>query len=43
VRVLARVGTFLASAAAGVTGISQLDRAVLERYLADLPGTKGPP
>jgi integrase len=36
VRVLARFGTFLASAEAGVTGISQLDRAVLERYLADL-------
>jgi hypothetical protein len=31
-----RFGTFLASAAIGVTGISQVDRAVLERYLADL-------
>ena len=36
VRALARFGTFLASAAIGVTGISQVDRAVLERYLADL-------
>jgi len=36
VRALARFGALLASAAIGVTGISQVDRAVLERYLADL-------
>ncbi len=44
VRALARFGTFLASSAIGVTDISQLDRAVLERYLAglhaELAGTK---
>jgi len=36
VRVLARFGTFLGSPAVGVTDLSQVDRAVLERYLADL-------
>jgi integrase len=39
VRVLARFGAFLHSAADGagdITDISQVDRAVLERYLADL-------
>ena len=38
VRVLARFGTFLASPAVGTADISQVDRAVLERYLADLHG-----
>jgi integrase len=38
VRVLARFGAFLASATVGVQNISQVDRAVLERYLADLHG-----
>jgi integrase len=38
VRVLARFGAFLASPAVGAGDIGQVDRAVLERYLADLHG-----
>jgi integrase len=36
VRVLTRFARFLAGPAAGVGGLGQLDRALLERYLADL-------
>ena len=38
VRALARFGAFLDAAAIGTRDISQVDRAVLERYLADLHG-----
>jgi integrase len=38
VRALARFGAFLASPSVGADDIGQVDRAVLERYLADLHG-----
>ena len=36
VRALARLAVFLASPPAGVDALAQIDRAVIERYLADL-------